>query len=83
VADKLNAIRRLTDIPLGVGFGISDARAAADVAAVADAVVVGSALIKHIAELADQPDRIADRVGAVLRDMRQAMDAQQRKAATS
>ncbi len=83
VADKLDAIRRLTDIPLGVGFGISDARAAADVAAVADAVVVGSALIKHIAELADRPDEIAGRVSAVLRDMRQAMDAQQRQAATS
>lgn len=82
VADKLNSIRKLTDIPLGVGFGISDARAAADVAAVADAVVVGSALIKHIAELADQPDHVARRVGAILGDMRQAMDAQQHQAAT-
>ena len=83
VAKKLDTIRTLTDIPLGVGFGISDAQAAAAVAAVADAVVVGSALIKHIADLADQPDRIAARVSGVLRDMRQAMDAQQRQATTS
>ena len=82
VASKVNAIRKLTDIPVGVGFGISDAQSAADVSAVADAVVVGSALVKRIAELAQQPDGIAASVSAVLSGMRNAMDAQQRAVAS-
>jgi tryptophan synthase alpha chain len=82
VAGKVNAIRKLTDIPVGVGFGIRDAQSAADVSAVADAVVVGSALVKRIAELADQPARINASVTEVLSSMRQAMDAQQRAVAS-
>lgn len=76
VAAKLSSIRKLTQLPLGVGFGIRDAQSAAEVSAVADAVVVGSALVTRIAELADQPEKIASAVSAVLADMRQAMDAQ-------
>lgn len=41
-------IRRHTDLPVAVGFGITTPEGAADVAAVADAAVVGSALIKRI-----------------------------------
>lgn len=75
VASKLGSIRKLTSLPVGVGFGIRDAQSAAEVSGVADAVVVGSALVKRIAELAEQPERIAEAVSAVLKDMRQAMDA--------
>ena len=82
VASKVNAIRKLTDIPVGVGFGIRDAQSAADVSAVADAVVVGSALVKRIAEVAAQPDGIAASVSDVLSGMRNAMDAQQRAVAS-
>lgn len=76
VAAKLSSIRKLTQLPLGVGFGIRDAQSAAEVSSVADAVVVGSALVTRIAELADQPEKIASAVSTVLADMRQAMDAQ-------
>ncbi|MBI5041252.1 MAG: tryptophan synthase subunit alpha [Gammaproteobacteria bacterium] len=82
VATKLNAIRKLTDIPVGVGFGIRDAQSAADVSAFADAVVVGSALVKRIAELAEQPANINASLCEVLTAMRQAMDAQQRAVAS-
>lgn len=82
VATKLDAIRKLTDIPVGVGFGIRDAQSAADVSAVADAVVVGSALVKRIAELADQPAQINASLCEVLSAMRQAMDARQRAVAS-
>ena len=41
-------IRRHTDLPVAVGFGITTPQGAADVASVADAAVVGSALIKRI-----------------------------------
>lgn len=74
VAGKLEQIRRHTDLPIGVGFGIRDAASAAQVAKIADAVVVGSAIVKRIADLAQTPERINAEVSAVLHAMRQAMD---------
>ncbi len=53
VAEHLAIIRRHTSLPVGVGFGIKDADSAAAVAAVADAVVVGSALVDVIARHSD------------------------------
>jgi len=74
VAHKLEQIRGNTGLPVGVGFGIRDAESAAQIAAVADAVVVGSALVSRIAALADQPGEIAVRAPQVIADMRAAMD---------
>ncbi len=76
VADRLSAIRRHTELPLGVGFGVKDAATAAAVAAVADAVIVGSALVRQMEALAETPDRIAPAVAALLSEMRTAMDEQ-------
>lgn len=45
VASQLAKIRKHVSIPVGVGFGISDAQSASRVAEVADAVVIGSKLI--------------------------------------
>ena len=75
VADKLAEIRQLSDLPLGVGFGIRDAPSAAAVAHVADAVVVGSAVVNRLAEHASDKAAIIDSVSGLLRDMREAMDA--------
>ncbi|HSJ48070.1 MAG TPA: tryptophan synthase subunit alpha [Gammaproteobacteria bacterium] len=75
VADKVTEIRGHTGLPVGVGFGIRDAEAAAKVAAVADAVVVGSALVSRVPELLATPDRIPETLAAVLAEMRAAMDA--------
>jgi tryptophan synthase alpha chain len=41
-------MRELTDLPLAVGFGISTPEQVAEVAAVADGVVVGSAIVRQI-----------------------------------
>jgi tryptophan synthase alpha chain len=41
-------VRLVTDLPLGVGFGISTPAQAAQVARIADGVIVGSALLKAI-----------------------------------
>jgi tryptophan synthase alpha chain len=48
VAERLAAIRRHVHLPIGVGFGIRDAATAKTVAAVADAVVIGSRIIQEI-----------------------------------
>lgn len=74
VVSKVSQIRTHTSIPVGVGFGIRDAESAAQVAAVADAVVVGSAIVNRVAENADDPEKISQQVCALLSSMREAMD---------
>ncbi|HOB60569.1 MAG TPA: tryptophan synthase subunit alpha [Candidatus Competibacteraceae bacterium] len=74
VAEKLAEIRSYTDLPLGVGFGIKDPATAAAIAQVADAVVVGSALVSKMDALAQDPERMYREVAALLAAMRQAMD---------
>lgn len=74
VAEKLAAIRSCTDLPLGVGFGIKDPPTAAAIAEVADAVVVGSALVAKMGELADDPERMRREVAGLVAAMRRAID---------
>jgi tryptophan synthase alpha chain len=58
---KLTIIRQHTSLPIAVGFGISNPEQAATVARVADAVVVGSAIVDLIGKIGDCED-LADRV---------------------
>jgi tryptophan synthase alpha chain len=62
VADQVEQIRRHTKLPIAVGFGISTPEQATEVARVADAIVVGSAIVKKIDESAIEPDMPA-RIG--------------------
>lgn len=50
IADFTGRVRRFTSLPLAVGFGISSPGQAAHAAKHCDAVVVGSAIVKTIAE---------------------------------
>lgn len=50
VADAVARIRKHTDLPVAVGFGIKTPEQAADIARVADAAVVGSAIVSRIAD---------------------------------
>ncbi|VAW11677.1 Tryptophan synthase alpha chain [hydrothermal vent metagenome] len=43
-------IKRHTGLPVGVGFGVNTAKQAAEIAAGADAVVVGSALVSQVTQ---------------------------------
>jgi tryptophan synthase alpha chain len=52
IAAQVGELRRHTSLPIAVGFGISTAEQAATVARLADAVVVGSAIVRRIAETA-------------------------------
>ncbi len=74
VNTKLEEIRQETGLPVGVGFGIKDAASAAGVAETADAVVVGSAIVRRIEQLRERPDAIAGEIAAFLRGLRSAMD---------
>jgi tryptophan synthase alpha chain len=74
VAAKVKEIRASTALPIGVGFGIRDGATAAAVATVADAVIVGSALVAKVGALAATPDKIPAEAAAMLAEMRRAMD---------
>jgi tryptophan synthase alpha chain len=52
VKKAVERLKRHTDLPVAVGFGIKTPEQAASVASVADAAVVGSALVSRIAERA-------------------------------
>ncbi|MDY6861406.1 MAG: tryptophan synthase subunit alpha [Thermodesulfobacteriota bacterium] len=53
IRSSIVKIREFTDIPIGVGFGISNKKQAQEVSMWADAVIVGSALVKIIEEKRD------------------------------
>lgn len=56
LAERVGVIRRATNLPIAVGFGVSNPDQARQVARLADAVVVGSAIVKRIAQFAAEPD---------------------------
>ncbi len=74
VAEKLQQIRSISDLPLGVGFGIKDGKTAQAVAKVADAVVVGSALVNRIAENQNDQDKMNQKSAELMHEMRSMMD---------
>lgn len=74
VATKVSHIKELSEMPVGVGFGITDASSAAQVAAVADAVVVGSVIVRKIAENASDVNKMLAEVTELVGGMRSAID---------
>jgi tryptophan synthase alpha chain len=75
VKARLTEIRSLTSLPVGVGFGVRDAATAAALAPVADAVVVGSAIVSRIAENRHDAVQMTVVVQDFIAGLRQAMDA--------
>lgn len=73
VAQKVAEIRTLTDLPVGVGFGVRDAATATAVAAIGDAVVVGSRMVQAVEQSNDQ--NLVDNVAALMKELRIAVDA--------
>jgi len=53
IKPHIDRIRAKTDLPIAVGFGINSPEQAADIAGIADAAVVGSAVVKVIADNLD------------------------------
>ena len=69
LAKEVQGLRKLTELPIAVGFGISTGEHARAVAAVADGVVVGSALVHLLQEGGIEGAR------ALARELRSAIDA--------
>ena len=73
VAAMLPRIRRHVNVPLAVGFGIRDAATAKAVAAVADAVVIGSRLVQLLE--GESRDNVARAAGSFIAEIRRALDS--------
>jgi tryptophan synthase alpha chain len=58
VGALVQRLRQDCQLPIGVGFGITTPDDAAAVAAFADAVVVGSAIVRMVEERAQEPDLV-------------------------
>jgi tryptophan synthase alpha chain len=68
-AEKLvNRMRRFSNLPIAVGFGISSDKQVADVQRYADAAVVGSAIVSEIERLTGEAD-IVKRLGEFARGL--------------
>jgi tryptophan synthase alpha chain len=80
VGRRVQGIRKHTQLPVGVGFGIRDAASAQRIAKVSDAVVIGSKLIETVAQAvqaaapSEQTAAAVSAAGQFLRPIRQAID---------
>ena len=74
LASQVAKLRAHTELPIAVGFGISNPAQAKLVAAEADGCVVGSAVVNQIAEHGKSPELVA-RVGAFVKSLAEAVKA--------
>lgn len=70
--DRIKQLRKITSLPLCVGFGISDPEQAGKVARLADGVVVGSAIVDRIGKLGQSP-RLASEIAAWVQPLAEAV----------
>lgn len=76
VNQKVSEFRKLTDLPICVGFGIKTGDAAKAVTQLADGAVVGSLLVDKMGQMAgDSPADIAAAVGKLVAPIRAALDS--------
>ena len=71
--DSVQWLRGQTDLPICIGFGISGPETAAKLAPVADGLIVGSAIVRRIAEHSD-PAKARDAVAEFVGELRTAID---------
>lgn len=73
VTGKVAAIRGLTNLPIGVGFGVRNAETAKAVAHIADAVVVGSRTVQEVENSNEQ--NVVANVKKLVGELRAAIDS--------
>ncbi|NQV68769.1 MAG: tryptophan synthase subunit alpha [Pseudohongiella sp.] len=77
VTANIEKLRGFTDLPIVVGFGIKDADSAAAMGRLSDGIIIGSALVEKIAQLADQEqqdDALVAQTTAVIAAAREALN---------
>jgi len=70
LADRIETLRSVTDLPIAVGFGVGSRGQVRQVLEVADAVIVGSAIMRRVAQRReDGPDAVVEEVGGFVREL--------------
>ena len=78
VGKNVEKIRKVTQVPVAVGFGVATPEDAAKVAAIADGVIVGSAIVKRIDAYRQKPEMVKH-VAEFVHSLKTAMSAAQSK----
>ncbi len=82
IRPAVERVKAASRLPVAVGFGVRTPERAAAVAEIADAVVVGSALVDEIASALDAGQDAAPKVLARAKGLAQAVHASRRREAT-
>lgn len=73
IRKSVTRVRKFTPLPVGVGFGISTPKQAGEVSRWADAVIVGSAIVKIIEKNQGSPD-LAKKMGRFVFELKKGME---------
>jgi tryptophan synthase alpha chain len=74
LVDNVGWLREQTELPICIGFGISGPETAAKLAPVADGLIVGSAVVRRVAEATDKNEAVRA-ASAFIQELRAAIDA--------
>lgn len=75
LVDNVGWLRSKTDLPICIGFGISSPEHVRLLAPVADGLIVGSAVVKRVAEAADRPrETVLKEVGDYIAELLAALE---------
>ena len=72
LAESVSWLREQTELPICIGFGISDPETAATLAPVADGLIVGSAIVRRVAETTNPADAVTA-VASFVSELRQSI----------
>lgn len=76
LADNVHWLRERTELPICIGFGISQPEHVRLLAPVADGLIVGSALVRRIAQIPERPaDTVQAEIGEYVSQLLQALES--------
>jgi len=76
LVDNVAWLREQTDLPVCIGFGISRPDQVTQLAPVADGLIVGSAIVRRIGELASKPrEAVIDEIGTYAANLISALES--------
>lgn len=73
VKKDLNRIRKFIDLPIGVGFGIKDAKTAKELSEISDAVIIGSSIVSIIDDFKNNKDVMLTKVSSFAKEISNAI----------
>lgn len=73
VAPMLESLRKVTDLPLVVGFGVSTPEQASQMAQMSDGVIVGSAIVDHIHKHRENPAQLIEELSQFVEQLSSAV----------